>query len=103
MLHKQYDEIHNEMDIVRRYIEFFENGFNSKTILQDFIEAQNKIKELTETLRTTQSQLKNKLESKEKKLKETNLYLKNLQSNVVKPLLKEYADQNKLVKRLLDQ
>ena len=55
MLHKQYDEIHNEMDIVRWYIEFFENGFNSKTILQDFIEAQNKITELTETLRTTQS------------------------------------------------
>ena len=55
MLQEKYDEIHNEMDIVRWYIEFFENGYNSKTVIQDFIEAQNKIKELTETLRTTQS------------------------------------------------
>ena len=83
MLQEKYDEIHNEMDIVRWYIEFFENGYNSKTVIQDFIEAQNKIKELTETLRTTQSQLQKKLESKEKKLKETNLYLKKLQGDVV--------------------
>ena len=43
------------MDIVRWYIEFFENGFCSKTILKDFLEAQNKIKELKDTLRRTQS------------------------------------------------
>ena len=43
------------MDIVRWYIELFENGFSSKTILKDFLEAQNKIKDLEETLRRTQS------------------------------------------------
>ena len=55
MLHEKYDEIHHEMDIVRWYIEFFENGFCSKTILKDFVEAQNKIKDLKESLRTAQT------------------------------------------------
>ena len=40
MLQKKYDEINNEMDIVRWYTEVLENGFNSKTILQDFLKAQ---------------------------------------------------------------
>ena len=84
--------MHNEIDIVRWYIEFFENGYNTKTIMQDFLAAQKKIKKLEETLTMTQTSLRKKLDNKEKKLKDTNLHLKKLQENVVKPLLKEYAD-----------
>jgi len=30
----------NEVDIVKWYIEVFENGYDSKTLLKDFIEGQ---------------------------------------------------------------
>ena len=35
--------MHNEVGIVRWYIEVFENGFDTMRTLQDFLEAQKKI------------------------------------------------------------
>lgn len=61
MLHKQYDQIHNEMEIVKWYIEVLEGGFNTKTILKDFVDAQNQIKYLTSKLNKTKIKLENKL------------------------------------------
>ena len=64
MLHKQYDQIHNEMDIVKWYIEVLEGGFNTKTILKDFVDAQNQIKYLTQKLNKTKTKLERKLKKK---------------------------------------
>ena len=45
------------MDIVKWYIEVFEQGFDTKTIIKDFIEGQAEIKRLQEKLKYTKNKL----------------------------------------------
>ena len=46
MLHEQHDQMVEELEIVNWYIEVLEGGFNTKTIMKDFIEGQAEIKRL---------------------------------------------------------
>ena len=54
----------NEFDIVNWYIEVLEGGFNSKTILKDFIVAQAELKKLKEDSIITKNRFEKELEKK---------------------------------------
>ena len=102
MLHNQNDQLFNEFDIVKWYIQVLESGHNTKTLLEDFILAQDEIKSLQEKLRKSKLTFEKQLTKKERLFQETKAALINLQKNVVKPLLHEVKIKDLLNKRLLD-
>ena len=71
MLHKQCDQLTDDLQIVNWYIEVIEGGFNTRTIMKDFIQAQAEIKKLKEKLRETKINLQKKLQNTNKDLFDT--------------------------------
>ena len=92
-----------ELEIVNWYIEVLEGGFNTKTIMKDFIEGQAEIKRLQEKLKNTKMKLKKRLQNTNKDLYEKTKKLNNIERNVVKPLIQELRIKDHLNKRLLEQ
>ena len=92
-----------ELEIVNWYIEVLEGGFNTKTIMKDFIEGQAEIKRLQEKLKDTKMKLKKRLQNTNKDLYEKTKKLNNIERNVVKPLIQELRIKDHLNKRLLEQ
>ena len=103
MLHKQCDQLTDDLQIVNWYIEVIEGGFNTRTIMKDFIQAQAEIKQLKEKLRDTKANLQKKLHNTNKNLFETTQKLKALERNVLKPLNQELRIKDHLNQRLLEQ
>ena len=102
MLHTQCDQLANEMDIVRWYIDVFENGHDTRNLLKDFVDAQAEIKTLQTNLRNTKAKLEKKLSKRNKELNESKAMIIKLQKDVVKNLIQEVKIKDALNKRLLE-
>ena len=63
MLHAQYDQIYNEFEVLKWYIDIYENGHNTKDLLKNFFLAQAEIKALKESKRAEKLRLEKLLNS----------------------------------------
>ena len=103
LLQREHEQLLEEFKVVNWYIQVFEEGRNTKTLLNDFIVAQEEIRQLKENMSKRESKLLKKLTKKTIKLKETKEQLVKLNKEVVKPLIEEVRIKELLNQRLLEQ
>ena len=59
------------MKVVDYYIKMYENGINSKNLMEELIKAQDEIKSLKSNSKKTETKLERQLKRKQEKLQET--------------------------------
>ena len=84
---EQNKRLNEDLEIVRWYIAIMEQGRNSKTLLKDFLAAQEEIRKLKDHIKTSKADFGKKIDKLTEELRLTYEKLLKLSNEVVKPLL----------------